>query len=41
MSRGLSAALQMAGRKGFIDTSKQKKDSSSVVRVFTDVQRDR
>ena len=31
----------MAGRKGFIDTSKQKKDSSSIVHVYSDVHRDR
>ncbi|CAI8042695.1 U4/U6.U5 tri-snRNP-associated protein 1 [Geodia barretti] len=41
VSSGLSAALQMAGRKGFIDTSKQKKDSSSVVHVYSDVHRDK
>jgi U4/U6.U5 tri-snRNP-associated protein 1 len=31
----------MAGRKGFIDTSKRKKDSSSVVHVYNDMHRDR
>ena len=31
----------MAGRKGFIDTSKHRKDSSSVVHVYSDIQRDR
>ena len=31
----------MAGRKGFIDASKQRKDSSSIVHVFSDMQRDR
>ena len=31
----------MAVRKGFIDTEKQKRDSSSVVRVYSDVHRDR
>lgn len=41
MSSGLSAALQMAVRKGFIDTSKQKRDSSSVVHIYNDVHRDR
>jgi U4/U6.U5 tri-snRNP-associated protein 1 len=41
VSSGLSAALQMAGRKGFIDTSKRKKDSSSVVHVYNDMHRDR
>ena len=31
----------MASRKGFIDASKQKKDSSSIVHVYSDVHRDR
>ena len=31
----------MATKKGFIDTTKQKKDSSSVVHVYSDMHRDR
>ena len=31
----------MAVRKGFIDTEKQKRDSSSVVHVYSDAHRDR
>ena len=41
VSSGLTAALQMAMKKGFVDTEKKKKDSSQIVHVYGDVQRDR
>lgn len=41
VSTGLSAALQMAVKKGFVDTEKKKKDPSKIVHVYSDEQRDR
>ena len=41
VSSGLSAALQMAVKKGFVDTEKKKKDSSQIVHIYGNVQRDR
>lgn len=41
VSTGLSAALQMAMKKGFVDTEKKKKDPSKIVHIYGDEQRDR
>lgn len=41
VSTGVSAALQMAMKKGFVDAEKKKKDPSKIVRVYSDEQRDR
>ncbi len=41
VAQGLAAALQMATKKGFLDLKKQQRDSSEVLLVYTDAQRDR
>ena len=41
VSTGLSAALQMAMKKGFVDTEKKKKDPNKIVHIYGDEQRDR
>ena len=41
VSSGLSAALRMATRKGFVDSGTSTKSSNEIVHVYSDVQRDR